>query len=125
MAPLNHVSDSNLVATVAAAISVLGHHTHTEGKFPRREFGAAYLQATEDARSGQRRDMAGPELETLFHTLEYRGLCFPSAFTTIDGETELGVVVTTNGLKRRLGEKLKRGEQKRARLRGSSHRDCA
>jgi hypothetical protein len=88
MAPLNHVSDSNLVATVAAAISVLGHHTHTAGKFPRREFGAAYLQATEDARSGQRRDMAGPELETLFHTLKYRGLCFPSAFTTIDGETE-------------------------------------
>jgi len=53
MAPLNHVSDSNLVATVAAAISVLGHHTHTAGKFPRREFGAAYpgLQAIEDARS--------------------------------------------------------------------------
>ena len=68
MVPLSHVSDSNLVATAAAAISVLGYHTHTAGKFPRREFGAAYLQATEDARSGQRRDMAGPELETLLHT---------------------------------------------------------
>ena len=32
--------------------------------------------------------MAGPELETLLHTLKCRGLCFPSAFTTIDGGTE-------------------------------------
>ena len=44
MAPLNHVSDSTLVVTVAAALSVLGHHTHTAGKFPRCGFGAAYLQ---------------------------------------------------------------------------------
>ena len=32
--------------------------------------------------------MARLELETLFHTLKCRGLCFPSVFTTIDGETE-------------------------------------
>jgi len=93
MPPLTNISDANLVACVAAAISVMRSHVHTAHKLPRREIAAAYLQLTEDARSGMRRELPSDELGSLIHTLKYRGLCFPSAFTTVDSET----VRTTSG----------------------------
>ena len=83
-----HVSDSILVASVAALIPVLSRHSNMSGRLPRRQIGSVYLQLSEDARSGMRSDLDGADLNTLVHTVKYRDLCLPSHFTTVDGETE-------------------------------------
>ena len=93
MLPLTNISDVNLVVCVAAAISVMRSHVHTAHKLLRREIAAAYLQPTEDGRSGMQHELPSDELGSLIHTLKYHGLCFPSAFTTVGSET----VRTTSG----------------------------